>query len=361
MARTEDPRNRELEASTRKWMSAGLVLMVLFALAFPLYRIYEPNRRAEAREDQQSFFAGNGADLYEANCVDCHGPEGKGAIAPAVGSKEFLESVTDTQIRQLTAVGVPGTEMVAYSNDFGGPLTATQIQSIAVYLRSLEEDAPSIPNWRSPLVDTEYTSGQLFSLACARCHGVGAEGIEDIAPDISQDSLTMLEDDEWIARRIAEGYKEMPRFNNVLSAGQIADLVTWLRYGDDPPPTTTTTTTTTIPTTTTTAAGGTTDTTTGTATTTTTSPAGDRTPDNDEVLALGRSLWDETFGFDGCQECHGLDMRGTSQGPSVVGTSRSAIVQALKGVPDMEVDTPLTNEEIEAIYQYMTWLFEQTS
>jgi mono/diheme cytochrome c family protein len=353
MARTEDPRNAELEASTRKWMSAGLVLMVLFALAFPLYRIYEPTRRAEAREDQQSFLADKGSDLFDANCVDCHGPEGVGAIAPALGAKEFLESVTDTQIRQLTAVGVPGTEMVAYSNDFGGPLTATQIESISVYLRSLEEDAPSIPNWRTPLVDSDYTSGQLFSLACARCHGVDAEGIEDIAPDISQDSLTMLEDDDWIARRIAEGYKEMPRFNNVLSAEQIAGLVTWLRYGDSPPPTTTTTT---MPTTTTTAGGGTTDT---TGATTTTLPAGDRNPDNDEVLALGRSLWTETFGFDGCQECHGLDMRGTSQGPSIVGTSRSAIVTALKGVPDMEVDTPLTNEEIEAIYQYMTWLFEQ--
>jgi mono/diheme cytochrome c family protein len=339
----DDRRNQELEArerleaSTQKWMFAGLVLMALFVLAFPLFRFYEPAQRADAREAQSSFFAAEGKELFEVSCVECHGPDGSGAIAPAIGSAEFLASVADDQISQLTALGVPGSQMVAYSNDYGGPMTQTEIRSITTYLRSLEEEAPSIPNWRAPLMDSDFTSSELYSLACARCHGVDREGIEDVAPDISEDSLTMLESNDWIAGRIAEGYKEMPRFGTVLSADQIADIVTYLR-GNRPPPETTTTTA---------PAGGSTDATGG---------GGD---DNAEVLALGEALYTETFGFDGCQECHGLDANGSNQGPSILGASRSSIASALQGVPDMEVDTPLTNEEIEAIYQYLTLLTDQ--
>ena len=344
--------NEELEASTRKWMVAGLVLMALFLLAFPVYRLYEPSRRAEAREDQLAFLAAEGMDLFEANCSECHGPAGSGAIAPAIGSSEFLASVTNEQISQLTSLGIPGTEMVAYSNDFGGPMTQSQIDSITTYLRSLEEEAPSIATWRTPLVDSGYSSAQLFGLACSRCHGVNAEGIEDSGPDISPDSLTMMESDEWIAGRIAQGYKDMPRFGTALSERQILDLVTWLRYGAAGPPATTTTTTTTMP-----GNGqGNGNGNGGTSTTTTTTLA-DGVVDPD-VLALGEALYNTEFGFDGCQECHALDLGGTVNAPSIIGASRSAITRALAGVPDMEVDTPLTPEEVEALYVYITWLTE---
>lgn len=338
----DDRRDHELEASTRKWMVAGLILMGLFVLAFPIFRFYEPAQRADARESQLGFFATEGAELFDTSCAECHGPAGSGAIAPAIGSKEFLESVDDDQIRQLTALGVPGTEMVAYSNDFGGPMTSSEIASITTYLRSLEEDAPSLPGWRAPLEDSDLTAEQLFGLACSRCHGVDRRGIEDTAPDISEHSMTMMETDEWIRLRIAEGYKGMPRFGRALSDEQIAAVTSFLRFGDDPPPATTTTTTT--------PEDGTDDTT----------PSGDEeSPDDADVLALGEALYTKTFAVEGCQECHGLDMNGTSNGPSIIGASRSGIATALANVPDMEVDTRLTNEEIEAVYVYMTWLRAQ--
>ena len=62
--------NEELEASTQRWMIAGLVLMALFVLAFPIYRFYEPAQRADAREAQTSFFAAEGAEKYDERC-DC--------------------------------------------------------------------------------------------------------------------------------------------------------------------------------------------------------------------------------------------------------------------------------------------------
>lgn len=335
----------DLEASTRRWKWAGLILMGLFFLAFPLFRWYEPVQRADAREDQLQFLAAEGADLFEANCAECHGAAGTGAIAPAIGSEEFLESVDDRQISQLTALGVPGTEMVAYSNDFGGPLTAQEINAITVFLRSLEEDAPSIPNWRTPLDDDDLSGQELFLLACARCHGADAEGIEDVAPDISQDSFTLMESDEFITGRIAEGYKQMPRFGRILGDEQIQRIVTYLRYGEDVPVTTTSTT---IP-------GTTPSTTIVPGSTTTTTEAGGF---DEDLLSLGEFVYTEGFGFAGCQECHGPDLNGTADGPSIIGASRSSILRALNGVPDMEVDDPLTNEEIEAVHTYITWLTE---
>jgi hypothetical protein len=37
--------------------------------------------------------------------------------------------------------------MPAWWNEFGGPLTDQQIAAAVAFLRSLEKDAPSVPNW----------------------------------------------------------------------------------------------------------------------------------------------------------------------------------------------------------------------
>ena len=65
-----------------------------------------------------------------------------------LNSKEFLKATTDDQIRNLIAGGVPGTDMPAWSLAFGGTLTDEQIRQLTTYLRSLEANAPSVPDWR---------------------------------------------------------------------------------------------------------------------------------------------------------------------------------------------------------------------
>lgn len=138
----------ELENSTTNVMVVGLVLMVAFILVFPLYRVFEPSSRDDAREVHLESLAHEGENLWGFNCASCHGETGEGGIAPALNSKEFLQAASNEQIELLVAVGVPGTQMGAYSQDFAGPLTSAQIRAVATYLRSLEETAPSNPNWR---------------------------------------------------------------------------------------------------------------------------------------------------------------------------------------------------------------------
>jgi hypothetical protein len=62
----------------------------------------------------------------------------------------LLSSVSDDQIGQLIPVGIPGSDTAAYSLDFGGTLTSSQVTAITTYLRSLEPTAPDVPEWRSP-------------------------------------------------------------------------------------------------------------------------------------------------------------------------------------------------------------------
>ena len=140
--------DEELEASTNRVMLIGAALMVLMALVFPLYRWFEPLNRDEAREEQLDSLAEAGEQLWSFNCASCHGLNGEGTIGPALNAEQFLQSSTDEQTRLLIAVGVPGSQMGAYSQDFGGPLTSEQIKALSVYIRSWEPDAPDRPDWR---------------------------------------------------------------------------------------------------------------------------------------------------------------------------------------------------------------------
>jgi mono/diheme cytochrome c family protein len=339
------PDHTDLAESTARWQWAGLILAAMFIGMFPIYRVYEPAQRADARVAQQGFLAAQGEEIYFAECSTCHGVEGRGGLGPAIGSRNFLESVDDHQISQLTVLGIPGTEMVAYSIDWGGPMTSEEIEAITAYLRSLEEDSESNPNWQTPLVDHDLAGEQLYALACSRCHGVDRAGVEDLGLDISETSYTLDESDEWIADRINNGRNEMPRFGRVLTDEQVNMLIAFLRgveYVAAPPttepPTTEPTTDTTEP------------------PTETTEPPDGQSAD---VLALGQEVWDVTAGGEGCANCHGFDAKGGPGGPDVRGGSKSSIVGSIGGgTPDME-HIVLTDEELDAVYEYLKFLSTQ--
>ncbi len=138
----------ELDESTNKWMLWGGVLMLAMAAVFPLYRWFEPSSRDATREDNLSSLASHGEELWAISCSSCHGVAGGGGIGPALNSEQFLQSATDDQVRLLTSVGIPGSQMGAYSQDFGGPLTSEQIRALQIFIRSWEPNAPDFPEWR---------------------------------------------------------------------------------------------------------------------------------------------------------------------------------------------------------------------
>ncbi len=143
---TTDP---EIEESTNKVMLWGAVLMLAMVAVFPLYRTFEPAARDEARAEQLVSLQAEGEQIWSVNCIACHGLNGEGGVGPALNSKQFLQAATDDQATLLISVGVPGSQMSAYSQDFGGPLTSEQIKSVVAFMRSWEPTAPDNPDWRA--------------------------------------------------------------------------------------------------------------------------------------------------------------------------------------------------------------------
>lgn len=82
-----------------------------------------------------------GAQLYSANCAQCHAATGQGTPrAPALNVKSFLENTPDSAIQQIITLGVPGTHMPAWGDRLG----EVEIQAIVGFLRSWEPDAPQV-------------------------------------------------------------------------------------------------------------------------------------------------------------------------------------------------------------------------
>jgi mono/diheme cytochrome c family protein len=152
------PRNRpeppafepaSLERSLDRYLALGLVFMVLLLAGFVAYSIREPNLRKQAKQEETRRYTKLGAQLFSTNCAQCHGQNATGGGAPTLNSTQFLKNTTDDQIHALVSGGVSGSRMQAWSLDYGGTLTDEQIVQITTYLRSLEKNAPSVPDWRS--------------------------------------------------------------------------------------------------------------------------------------------------------------------------------------------------------------------
>ena len=140
--------DEELEESTNNVMLWGAIVLFAMAAIFPLYRWIEPTNRDEARQEQLASLEEQGSELWSISCSSCHGLAGEGITAPALNSTQYLQSATDEQTELIISVGVPGTQMSAYSQDFAGPLTSEQIRSLALFIRSWEDEAPDRPDWR---------------------------------------------------------------------------------------------------------------------------------------------------------------------------------------------------------------------
>ena len=80
-----------------------------------------------------------GGLLFTSNCAGCHGKNGAGGDAPAIGNKAFLAAATDTYLFGTISGGRRGTVMQGFSNPspIRRVLTQAEIESIVVYLRSL--------------------------------------------------------------------------------------------------------------------------------------------------------------------------------------------------------------------------------
>lgn len=89
-------------------------------------------KRVRITKDLVQGDAAHGAELYAENCTECHGVNGEGVTAPALGNPSALSHNSDEFIRYAIREGRDGTPMEAWKDR----LSSDEIDSLTAFLRS---------------------------------------------------------------------------------------------------------------------------------------------------------------------------------------------------------------------------------
>jgi mono/diheme cytochrome c family protein len=225
----------------------------------------------------------DGAAVYEKHCTGCHGVQGEGVTAPALRNNQFIQKGPDTDIYNTIADGRSGTEMPAWLQVNGGPLTDVQIGSMVAFLKTFQglTQLPTATPMPTPESEEAVPGGEAaeevarpsnpgdvggavnlsgnvndgrpaFGLYCATCHGpqgreqvgIPNPGSDDgVVPELNPIDATLLDPDPNVAAGNVDLFIEhgsipsgpspkimMPSFGDskLLTDQQIADLIAYV-------------------------------------------------------------------------------------------------------------------------------------
>lgn len=223
---------------------------------------------AESRKRIYLFFEGR--DLYQSQCIHCHGQTGKGdgpwsVDLTANRPRNFRSGVykfrstpvgylpTDEDLYRTIRGGVTGTAMPAFRT-----LPDAKLEAVVAYIKSFSREwkkperigesveLPERPEWMTFLVARQghvESGNRLFSLYCMACHGTEGKGDgptalslkdvwgHDIKPaDLSAPHLKSGARSEDLFRTIALGLDGTPMvsFGQTLKEEEIWELVAFV-------------------------------------------------------------------------------------------------------------------------------------
>ena len=176
--------------------------------------------------------------LYKRNCAGCHGSNGKGGAAIGLADPVYLAIADDATIRRITAGGVHGTSMPAFSQHSGGMLTDDQINVIVGGIRSHWAKSDTLrgadpPPYAAENLGDPTRGATVYGVYCSSCHG--ADGNGGLASSIVDGSYLGLVSDQNLRTTVIVGRVEMgaPDWRNdvpgePMSSEDVSDVVAWL-------------------------------------------------------------------------------------------------------------------------------------
>ncbi|HVO41759.1 MAG TPA: c-type cytochrome [Aggregatilineales bacterium] len=211
-------------------LTVALVITLAILVTFQIYILREPDRIAGVEAHDSSVAVSAGQALFKKNCTLCHGDNGEGTEGrPSLNDKPFLTNTSNDTLYSIISSGVPNTEMPAWNQAFGGPLTNEDVTNLVAFLRAWEPTAPDRKATPQPGVPSQGKT--IYNSVCAACHGPNGAGIKDsTAPALNDPAKLLQFDDTWYRDTISKGRPAngMPTWGTVLSPKQITDLLAYL-------------------------------------------------------------------------------------------------------------------------------------
>jgi mono/diheme cytochrome c family protein len=177
--------------------------------------------------------------LYAQNCSGCHGSEGKGGAAIALGDPVYLAIADDAVLHGAATNGIPGTSMPAFAQSAGGMLTDKQVDVIVRGIRERWSKPDVLQGANPPPYSSSETGdasrgSKAYSAYCSSCHGDGGRGGQKAGSIVNGSFLALLTDQE-LRTIVIVGRPELgaPDWRGdipgkPMSAQDISDVVAWL-------------------------------------------------------------------------------------------------------------------------------------
>ena len=116
----------------------------------------------------------DGPQLYSENCLQCHGPEGDAVPDVDLGHGRFRRANTDAEVERIILRGIDNTSMPPHN------FTEAEAMAVVTHLRSLAD--------RNAFLSGNVSRGETIFMGtgnCTSCHRVNGKGSR-LAPDLSE-------------------------------------------------------------------------------------------------------------------------------------------------------------------------------
>ncbi len=178
-----------------------------------------------------------GLVVYEKYCGFCHGAQGEGYISPAanaLSNQDFLKAASDDFIRDAINMGRPDTKMSAWSDEYGGPLSAADVENLTAAIRAWQTEPSDTLAGGDSQGDAE-AGKEPYAKQCAICHGDEGQGT-NIALSLNNPVFLASASDAFLRHAIVVGRRNtgMQSYAGILTDEETENIIALMRSWQKP-------------------------------------------------------------------------------------------------------------------------------